>query len=234
MPRTFTTETTVYTFAELSDKAKEKARDWYREASQGDTYFSEHVIEDAVRIGELFGLTIDTETHTSIGGYETIDGETKWNPSKKKTWTSPAVHFSGFSSQGDGASFEGTYEYKPGGLAVVMDYAPQDKKLHDIVATLENIGLGVCFDITTSGSYSHSGCMSFELRDQYDTEGELINVEEMFSRDTIEQAQEALKAFADWIYENLEAEYNYQNSAEYIDETIEANEYEFTEHGERV
>ena len=32
-------ETKVYQFDELSDKAKEKARDWWREASAGDGYY---------------------------------------------------------------------------------------------------------------------------------------------------------------------------------------------------
>lgn len=43
-------ETTVYTFDELSDKAKEKARDWFREASGGDAWW-EFVYDDALRVG---------------------------------------------------------------------------------------------------------------------------------------------------------------------------------------
>ena len=34
-------QTTVYQFDELSDAAKEKARDWYREASADDAFWQE-------------------------------------------------------------------------------------------------------------------------------------------------------------------------------------------------
>ena len=37
MSKTITT--TVYEFHELSDKAKEKARDWYRKASSNDEWW---------------------------------------------------------------------------------------------------------------------------------------------------------------------------------------------------
>lgn len=40
-----------------------------------------------------------------------------------------------------------------------------------------------------------------------------------------------MRAFADWIYRQLETEYDYQNSDEQVDESIIANEYEFTEEG---
>lgn len=43
-------QTTVYTFDELSDKAKEKARDWYREGAL-DYDWWDSVYEDAANIG---------------------------------------------------------------------------------------------------------------------------------------------------------------------------------------
>jgi len=45
-----TITTTVYTFDELSDNAKEKARNWYRNASAGDEWWG-LTYEDAERIG---------------------------------------------------------------------------------------------------------------------------------------------------------------------------------------
>lgn len=44
-------QTQVFTFNELSDAAKERARDWYREASAGDDDSFETVKEDAEQIG---------------------------------------------------------------------------------------------------------------------------------------------------------------------------------------
>lgn len=41
------------------------------------------------------------------------------------------------------------------------------------------------------------------------------------------------RTFADWIYRQLESEYEHVNSDESVAETIRANEYEFTADGKR-
>ena len=109
--------TTVYQYHELSDEAKEKARDWFREVSAGDDFFSESVFEDAATIADLMGLDI-RQTHVKRG-----DGSSHWNP---------VIYWSGFCSQGDGACFEGSYRYKPGSVKAVTDYAPLDDELQRI------------------------------------------------------------------------------------------------------
>ncbi len=44
---------------------------------------------------------------------------------------------------------------------------------------------------------------------------------------------EALRDLADWLYRQLEREYEYLTSDESVEETIIANEYTFTEAGRR-
>ena len=54
--------------------------------------------------------------------------------------------------------------------------------------------------------------------------------------DSIQDAakyEECLVRFMQWMYRQLEAEYDYRNSDEQIDKSITANEYEFTEDGKR-
>ena len=46
--------------------------------------------------------------------------------------------------------------------------------------------------------------------------------------------REALRAFMQWIYTRLEAEYDYLQSDEVIIESIDANGYEFTANGKMV
>jgi hypothetical protein len=53
-----TIETKVYEFDELDERAKEKARDWWRQGAMEDTYWSECVIDDAKRVGALMGIEI--------------------------------------------------------------------------------------------------------------------------------------------------------------------------------
>lgn len=47
----------IYTYEELSDDAKEKARDWYRK--NDDNEYSEFVIDDAKEVAALMGWEID-------------------------------------------------------------------------------------------------------------------------------------------------------------------------------
>lgn len=51
-------EKTIYQFDELTDEAKEKAREWFRGIAD-DNWWSEYVIDDAKRIGALIGFDVD-------------------------------------------------------------------------------------------------------------------------------------------------------------------------------
>src|SRR3954466_15035963 len=117
MPRTATTTQTLYKFGELSEDAKEKARQWYREADDGDNFWSESVIEDAATIADLMGIDLRQRP------VKLMNGGTRYEP---------AIYWSGFWTQGSGACFEGTYTYKKGSAKAVRDYAPKDEALHAI------------------------------------------------------------------------------------------------------
>ena len=51
-------EKTIYRFDELTEAAKEKAREWFRGIAD-DNWWSESVIDDAKRIGALIGFDVD-------------------------------------------------------------------------------------------------------------------------------------------------------------------------------
>lgn len=211
-------ETTVYQFDELSDKAKERARSWYREASAGDNYLAESVIDDAVRIGELIGVDIDTRPVPLHSG---------------KTRLDPCVYWSGFWSQGDGASFTGTYSRKADAVKAVSEYAPTDEKLNAIVAAIDAAASAIAGEwravITQSDSrYSHEYTMQVDLDLQDDDETPAFKYVEQETA-----LLDGFRAFAKWIYRQLESEYEYVNSDESVDETIRANEYEFKADGSR-
>jgi hypothetical protein len=67
-----TLELTVYTFDELSEKAKERARDWFREASSSDKWW-EHIYEDAARAG-LTIQSFDLDRHEIEGEFKYFGG----------------------------------------------------------------------------------------------------------------------------------------------------------------
>jgi hypothetical protein len=196
----------VYKFNELSDTAKEKARDWWRTSSADDNYWAENVKEDARQCFALIGIEIEK------------------------------IYWSGFSSQGDGAQFVGSWrasDVKPGQL---KDHAPKDEWLHRIAETFEEIAVQcpkASFYVKSSGHYSHEYCTEFEVELGVDEEGgarHIIRGRKFITEDqVIEAARECMR----WIYRQLEKEYEWQNADEQVDETILENEYDFTEEGKR-
>ena len=87
MPRVI--KITVFTIDELSDAAKERARAWYRESCL-DYEWYDFVYEDFETICGILGVTLGMTPVRLYGG---------------GTRDKPQVNFSGFASQGDGASY---------------------------------------------------------------------------------------------------------------------------------
>ena len=213
MPKKRVTETTVYQFDELSEKAKEKAREWYRQGNYDDSFWSECTIDGAKEIGKLLGMDIDK------------------------------VYFSGFWSQGDGACVEGTWRASDVKVDKLKEYAPQDKELHRIVDGLAEIAKEYpdgYFKVRHRGHYSHSGCTAFDVELPTEQENELeydapeyklLQVKLGEDEDTLIKLA---RDFMNWIYRQLEKEWDYQNSDEQVEESIRANAYEFLETGERA
>jgi len=198
-------------FNELSDDAKDKAREWWRTDLPFDT---EYIIDDAADIAALFGLDIrQTPKHNTAGGINWV----------------PTVYWSGFWNQGDGASFDGKYKYKAGGLKAVKAHAPKDETLHRIVQRLQDVQRRYSYnlraDVKQNGRYCHEMTMGIDVTHYRDREVE---------RDDEEEIIDCLRDFARWIYRQLEAEWEYQNSDEAVDEALIANEYEFDEDGKRI
>lgn len=201
MPSVMIKETEVFTFDELSDSAKEKARDWWK--SQGlDCEWWECVDEQYKTACKLFGLDISR------------------------------IMFSGFWSQGDGASFTGAYSYRKGALQALKKEFPQWAEIHDICKRLTQMQkpnfYGVNVDISQNGRYCHEMTMSFNISVYIEGQGERYDIPQRLE----EEVEEIFRDLARDIYKSLEAEYDYLTSDEQVDEMILCNEYQFTEDGE--
>ena len=136
------------------------------------------------------------------------------------------IFFSGFSSQGDGACFEGKYEYSKGWKAKLLDYAPKDTELLDIGNMLQEAQRTIFYQGGASmqhrGHYMHPGCMAVTV-DYGDSQSAESGPEEGI--------MQAIRELANWIYAKLKNEYGYQTSDDVLRENIEANEYEFEVNG---
>lgn len=193
-------EVEVYTFDELSDSAKDRARDWWRNGLHHDEWW-ENVYDMAKEAGAILGIDIDR------------------------------IYFSGFWSQGDGASFEGTYSYRKGWRKSL-----RSEFCGDMLAKLEAIGnelqaaqkrvfYTASASVSLQGRGVHSGCMWVAVDMDEDIGQEVFT-------EVADDITDALRGFADLIYRWLEDEYEYLTSDEAVDENIIANGYEFTADGE--
>lgn len=228
MPTTH--EVTTYKYEELDEKAKAKARDWYREACAGDEGYAEFVLEDAKHIAPMLGVDLATRE------IKLRNGETR---------RGAKIYYSGFWSQGDGASFYGAFYAENIDTQALANHAPNNAESNEalwkVAARFAEIkskygkrGLSAKID-AHPGNYSHSNMMRFEWdTDEYEgEEDEQVKVDYNLTRDEEKECEAALRSFADWIYRQLEEAYNYANSDESVAESIEANEYDFTADGRR-
>lgn len=207
-------KTTVYRLDELSNAAKEKARDWYREGALDHDWY-EFIYDDFERICDMLGVRLRSASVRLYGG---------------GTRQRPCIWFSGFWSQGDGACFEGQYSYAPAAVRRIRDYAPKDDELHRIASSLQAIQRRNFFQLRASivhrGRYYHEHSMAISVDRNSPT-----------GQDTSPHAEdlviEALRDLARWLYRQLEREHDYQTSDEAVDEAIAANDYTFTANGRR-
>jgi len=193
---TITIEKTLFTFDELSQDAKETA--------------CQEVLWDEWSADIVSTCTSVLET---LGFY---------NSTKKGLY----VYFTGFSSQGDGACFEGNVSYEKGCLKKIKEEYPQWTELHSVVeryvAVQKRAFYGIKGRITQSGMYYHEHSMDFLLEDQH---GNYLNDE--LEKEFTEVCRDLARLF----YKSIEEDYEYQLSEECAKDTAEANDYKFTEDG---
>lgn len=207
-------ETTVYSFAELADEAKEAARDWYREGGF-DYEWYDSVYADFERVALILGVDLRARPVRLVGGGTRRDS---------------CIFFSGFWSQGDGACFEGNWRHARRIRSAIRAYAPLDTELHRIADTLEAVQRRNFYQLHATighrGRYHHE--YSMEINVERDSP-----VYQEPTADAEEQVSEALRDLARWLYRQFETEFDYLNSDAAVEEAIIANDYSFTAAGRR-
>lgn len=189
-----TQETIIYKYSELSDKAKEKAKD----------YFIENWLEPD----------------------EWADLDFHKQELEEKGFCDSEIFYSGFWSQGDGASFT----CKGIDLELFMKTYNMNSKTDKMLLQAWNKGWITDIKVIRNDfRYYHEKTMtvdwSIHLREKapYKIENAMDELEQAI----LEIAQDEARA----IYKNLEENYEYHCSDEYISEAYDNNDTEFTEDG---
>ena len=206
--------TTVYHSPELSDAAKDRARSWYRELGPHDNWW-DAVYDDFERVCDILGIRLKTTPVRLMGG---------------GTRQKPCIWFSGFWSQGDGASLEGYLSHSKGATARIRAYAPTDATLHGIADRPQVIQrrnfYQLAAKISHRGRYYHEYTMYVDVTRDSPTW-------QPPTEDAEETVVEAIRELARWLYRQLQSEYDHLTSDEALEDGIIANEYTFTETGRR-
>ena len=188
----------LYTIGELSPEARARAIDNHREInfSGGDDCW-DAVYEDFLTIAKILGFDIDRRN---------------------------GISWSGFASQGDGASFRGGYEYAPNWREKLAEHCPTERAVFAIGEELESLKAGVTeAKILASGRHSHEYTMSAECC--------TADGEESATCDAVAFLDRAARPLARWLYRQLEKENDYLGSDEAVAETLGINEFEFLANG---
>lgn len=179
-------------------------------------------IQDKV-LERMWDINVDYDEWTDVDYYEEQLQELGFEDSK--------VHYTGFSSQGDGACFECRN-------VDIITWLEKSGKEKDFPLTYSELKFGdndleIYGNFYHSGHYYHQNCMylNLDFNCYYDEESLLYkHLEEEFNK-----LESVLLNFArdkaQDIYSSLEKEFDYLTSREQIIETIEANDYLFDEDG---
>lgn len=212
--------TTVYQYGELSDEAKARAREWLR--SQEDQDWSSRArdyYENMATCLAFLGIEVGKRTES----WQCLDGRQL----KRQVW---GFEWTGFNSPGDGLVLRGSWAAERVDLAGLQEHAPQDVFLHTNCQQMAALMLRhptAHADINTSSSGASMPYITID-NDGVDPDGEIpLPIED---RQTLRRL---IKDACLWAYRQLEMNYESDMSDESIENMITANEYEFTEEGER-
>ena len=218
-------EQTEFKFSELSDKAKQKARDTYRGHGPGYDWW-DVVYEDAVTVGALIGIEIN----------QTIEKNRK-----DQEYTETSINFSGFWSQGDGCCYSSTLhvEKLKDCVAALSTHVGKDEELFAIARRGEEIYEQITVRLVTARM------KGTDTDDEVQLDGRIKIVgEERYFRTSVipDVCPEDLEAdldsyvssFADWIYSSLEAEHDHLNSDAVVDEYLDDGDEIYYEDGSAV
>jgi hypothetical protein len=122
------------------------------------------------------------------------------------------IYFSGFCHQGQGACFTGSLGYAKGCAKAVKAYGPNDTQLHRIAEEWQRLHRKSFYQLSGtvkhSGRYSHEYCTSFDWDSRNRAYGWLTDTES----DIAEELADCARDLMGWIYQRLEAEYEYQSA----------------------
>lgn len=200
------TETT-FKYADLGERAQERAREWMRECIMQDW---EPDYDDIQECLACLGFRVHQEDVKTVGG---------------KTRQRPAISYSISWAQGDYASFAADWDADEIDPARLAEHAPQDETLRTACAQLTAIMLARPQAYAVVKGHDNRA-HEIDCFPGPDEDGDITPIEGPLHI--------VVNDLAHWMYTQMRDDLEYQTSDEALVETIEANEYDFDEDGRRA
>ena len=213
MPRVI--EKTVYEFNELSERAKETARDYYRNHCCNDW---EPEFSGFEELAKCLGIEFNARAVRLMSGKDRYD---------------PDISYS-IGDRGEFCSYSGSWSVKSDALVEFKELGWTDEDLLGIAEALTRASL-YCqlgglptFSARVRTTGRDDSMMEIEFDGIEDDDGELSP---LIPKDLCEAIERALNDFASYMLKSMSDDYEYQYSDECVDGNISCNEYEFDEDG---
>lgn len=202
----------LYQFDELTDKAKERARQWWRECESQEFGAHGDLMEAAETAAAIIGIMFRTHAVPLYGGGTRYESNVWWQ----------------LDGQGCGASFDASYSYAKGAGKAIRAEFGTDAKLWAIADGLQALQkrylYGVTATVEADSRSVHEYGMSVYVNDKYGS---------ALPEADADAFRELMRDFARWIHKGIQEEYFSRMEDEYVDDAIKANEYTFLKDGTR-
>ncbi len=198
-------------FGQLSPEAKSRARQVWIDDNPEYPYDEWWSFNDTVRIAEILGIEIHTQAWKNTHGHVGHD---------------PKIFFQ-LRTQGSGASFQGVYRCAPDCLSKIKEHAPLDQALHRIAERL--IALQMTCKLTRNDTLAVTITTSSRLY-RIDIVPRFEDSDDEVSEEDEGELREIFQAFADWIYDDLQAQYDYHFKDERINEELSEMQFDADGH----
>ncbi|GHB33987.1 hypothetical protein GCM10007094_23700 [Pseudovibrio japonicus] len=210
----------AYALNELPQNVQSRVLERYRALPVQDDWY-QSVYDWADQAAQLLGISINRK-----------------RISKHFYDTAPAIYFSGFASQGDGACFEGHFS-SPGNSAQIVEriaqFSPTDIDLLSIAKRVQHLlvhtDCQLTAKLTHSGAYGcHPGTIQIdaELVHEIDETIQAITPPNGIGS----ELSDVLRHFMHWIHRQLEQEHAHLTSDAQVFEALNTSGFLFTEFGE--
>jgi len=211
---------TEFKVNELSEDAKQEVLDRHRYRDVEDFEWWDCTYTDFEEDAKAKGFEIGTRTVKTT---------------KDKTYQELEIYFSGFCSQGDGASFAGTVDLDKYIRAHLEDLIKAGIDIFTLRKILNNEPSTSDWEaetpiITQGGRYCHENTMDISFNWRGETPPEIDKAFTQMRDFILEDARDLAKE----LYKKLEAEHDYLTSDEVVIESLNANDEKFTRDGEDI